>query len=58
MTKLWRTKMVVSKCPSLTFSAAKSCLDAKMSLVPSTVPYSAFNLIGPCNTSEQTKPQR
>ena len=26
--KLWSTKMVVSKCPCLTFGAAMSCLDA------------------------------
>ena len=50
MTKLWRTKMVVSKCPCLTFSAVMLCLDAKISLVPSIVPHSTFNLIGPCNT--------
>ena len=55
--------MVVSKCPCLTFSAVMSCLDAKISLVPSTVPHSTFTLIGPCNTHPNrqshkvTKPQ-
>ena len=34
----------------LTFTAAMQCLDAKISLVPSIVPHSTFNLIGPCNT--------
>ena len=42
--------MAVSKCPCLTFSAAMSCLDAKISLVPSIVPYSTFHLIGSYNT--------
>ena len=42
--------MVVSKCPCLTLSAAMSCLEAKISLVPSIVPHSTFNLIVPCNT--------
>ena len=42
--------MGVSKCPCLTFSAVMSCLDVKISLVPSTVPHSAFTLIGPHNT--------
>ena len=42
--------MAISKCPCLTFSAAMSCLDTKISLVPSIVPHSTFNLIGPCNT--------
>ena len=32
-TKLWRIKMAVSKCPCLTFSAAMSCLDGKISVV-------------------------
>ena len=50
MTKLWRNKMLVSKCPCLTFSAAMSCLDAKISLVPSIVPHSNFHLIGSYNT--------
>ena len=31
---LWRNKMPVSMCPCLTFSAAMSCLDAKISLAP------------------------
>ena len=60
--KLWKTKMAVSKCPCLTFIAAMSCLDARISLVPEhqlIVP-----LIGPCNTHpntqghKSTKPQR
>ena len=49
-TKLWTTKMVVSKCPCLTFSEAMPCLDAKISLVLTIVPHSAFYLIVPCNT--------
>ena len=55
--------MVVSKCPCLTFSTVMSCLDAKISLVPSTVPHSTFTLIGPQNTHPNrqshivTKPQ-
>ena len=41
---------MVSKCPCLTFSEAMPCLDAKISLVLTIVPHSAFYLIGPCNT--------
>ena len=49
--------MTVSKCPCLTFSAAMSCLDAKISLVPKhklVVPSSYLPLQ---HTSEQTRPQ-
>ena len=50
--------MVVSKCPCLTFSAAMSCLDAKISLVASITsqyvqPYWPLQ-----HTFKQTKPQR
>ena len=60
MTELWRTKLAVSiKCPCLTFSAAMSHLDVKISLVPkhklivpSTLTYWPLQ-----HTSKQTKPQ-
>ena len=39
------------KYPCLTFTTAMQCLDAKISLVPSIVPHSTFNLISPCNTN-------
>ena len=50
--------MVVSKCPCLTFSAAMSCLDAKISLFASITsqyvqPYWPLQ-----HTFKQTKPQR
>ena len=51
--------MAVSKCPCFTFSAAKSSLEAKFSLVPKhqlTVPSTLFNW--PLqHTSVQTQPQ-
>ena len=56
MTKLWRNKMPVSKCPCLTFSAAMSCLESHWLKKTST--HSTFNLIGPCNTHPNRQSQK
>ena len=50
--------MVVSKCPFLTFNAAMSCLDAKISLVASITSWYVQPSWPLQHTFKQTKPQR
>ena len=47
--------MAVSKCPCMTFSAAMSCLDAKISLVPSIVPLTLLPPATHIRTDKATK---
>ena len=56
MTKSWRNKMLVSKCPCLTFSAAMSCLESHWFLHINSKyiqPYWPLQ-----HASEQAKPKR
>ena len=53
-------KMAVSKCPCLTFSAAMSCLEAKISLAPKHQLMVPSTLLAPAThipTDKATKPQ-
>ena len=52
--------MAVSKCPYFIFSAAMSCLDAKISLVPKHLLIVPPTLLAPAThirTDKATKPQ-
>ena len=53
--------MAVSKCPCLTFITAISCLDVKISLIPSNQLIVPSTLLAPATliqTDKGTKPQR
>ena len=55
-----KTKLAVSKCPCLTFSAAMSCLDAKISLVPQHQLIVPLTLLAPAThvrTDKANNPQ-
>ena len=55
-----KTKLAVSKCPCLTFSAAMSCLDAKIALVPQHQLIVPLTLLAPAThvrTDKANNPQ-